>query len=91
MGGLPTPRSPAEIYGGDGNDVLAGKARVINSDTIDVTENFIRGAHQVLIIAEKTSADGILLKSRSPSCGCDEILGVTAALLQSKGFLLREF
>ena len=31
-GGLPTPRPPAEIVGGDGNDVLDGKAKVMTAD-----------------------------------------------------------
>lgn len=29
LGGLSTPREPAEIIGGDGNDVLDGKAKVV--------------------------------------------------------------
>ena len=29
FGGLPTPRNPAEIIGGDGRDVLDGKATVV--------------------------------------------------------------
>ena len=31
MGGLPTPRLPSEIVGGDGEAVLDGRARVVNS------------------------------------------------------------
>lgn len=30
LGGLSTPREPAEIIGGDGEDVLDGKARVVD-------------------------------------------------------------
>ena len=38
MGGLPTPRLPAEIIGGDGDDVLDGRARVVNVAGEDVTD-----------------------------------------------------
>jgi len=34
---------PAEIYGGDGDDVLDGRARVITSQGDDVTNAFIQG------------------------------------------------
>ena len=39
LGGLPTPRVAADLTGGDGNDVLSGKAKVITRDGQDVTEN----------------------------------------------------
>ena len=38
LGGFTTPREPAEIVGGDGEDVLNGKARVIELSGKDVTE-----------------------------------------------------
>ncbi|MBU0480667.1 MAG: DUF523 domain-containing protein [Proteobacteria bacterium] len=91
LGGLATPRLPAEIVDGDGDDVLAGNAGVVNSGGVEVTGKFVEGARQVLFIAEKLGVDGILLKSGSPSCGCGEILGVTAALLRNNGFPVREF
>jgi len=91
LGGLATPRPPAVISGGDGYDVLNGSARVVNSENVDVTEHYKLGAEQALYLARKVGADEILLKSRSPSCGCGEVLGVAAALLKSNGFLVREF
>jgi len=36
LGGLSTPRLPAEIKGGDGADVLKGQARVIRVDYITI-------------------------------------------------------
>ena len=48
LGGLPTPRAPADLVGGDGNDVLAGRARVVTRDGVDVTSHFIGGARQCL-------------------------------------------
>ena len=59
LGGLPTPRSPAEMKAG----------KVINSDGNDVTEAFEKGAAVVLEIAKQYGCTGALLKARSPSCG----------------------
>ena len=87
LGGLPTPRPPADIVGGNGSDVLAGNAKVLTREGFDVTEAFIRGAFQVLAIAENQSVEAILLKSRSPSCGQ---AGVTSALLRQHGFHIFE-
>ena len=91
LGGLPTPRESADISGGDGADVLAGTARVITQSGIDLTEEFIRGAHQVLQIARLQNVQAIFLKGRSPSCAVGGKIGVTAALLQAANFRLIEF
>ena len=48
MGGLPTPRAPAEIVGGDGHDVWAGRACVLDAHGVDVTEAFKQGAELAL-------------------------------------------
>ncbi len=97
MGGLPTPRLPAEIVGGDGDDVLEGRARVVNAAGEDVTEQFLAGAREALRMAEAAGATVAILKERSPSCGSAAIYdgtfrgavrpgrGVTAALLRRHG------
>jgi uncharacterized protein YbbK (DUF523 family) len=97
MGGLSTPRLPAEIVGGDGDDVLDGKAKVINIEGEDVTEAFIRGAEEALRAAKSVGATEAILKEKSPSCGSCVIYdgtfkgqkqagsGVTAALLKRNG------
>lgn len=97
LGGLPTPRDPAEISGGDGLNVLQGKGQVISKVDQDLTDNFIRGAYETMQIAKNTGASCAVLKSRSPSCGVDEIYdgnfsgkvisgdGVTTALLKQYG------
>ena len=90
LGGLPTPRVAADLTGGNGHDVLAGRARVITRDGIDVTENFILGARQVLEIAKQQQITKVFLKARSPSCGLNPRIGVTAALLQAEGFTVVE-
>ncbi|HKJ14839.1 MAG: DUF523 domain-containing protein [Desulfobulbaceae bacterium] len=86
LGGLPTPRTAADLVGGDGHDVLAGRARVLDRTGKDVTENFILGARQVLAIAREQDIAKVILKARSPSCGLVPKLGVTAALLQEQGY-----
>ena len=99
LGGLPTPRSPANMVGGDGYDILANKARVINTDGEDVTNAFIRGAEEANSLALFSGASIAVMKDRSPSCGLKATVfenpaghgfGVTAALLQSSGIKLFE-
>jgi len=91
LGGLPTPRPAADLVGGDGRDVLAGRARVVTREGQDITAAFLRGAGQVLEIARSHPVDAVFLKSRSPSCGLSPVIGVTAALLMEHGFRLREY
>ncbi|MBN6187984.1 DUF523 domain-containing protein [Aneurinibacillus sp. BA2021] len=101
LGGLPTPRNPAEIVGGDGFDVLDGKAKVIDNKGNDVTNLFLQGARQALHMAQTVHAKEAILKERSPSCGSTFIydgsfsgtkqkgVGVTAALLMRHGLSVR--
>ncbi len=91
LGGLPTPRTAADIIDGTGADVLAGRARVISQDGIDVSGQFIRGAEQTLFLARQLEAETVFLKAESPSCGLSPIPGVTAALLSEHGYRLLEF
>ncbi|GGM41843.1 hypothetical protein GCM10012275_11020 [Longimycelium tulufanense] len=101
LGGLRTPRRPAEIDGGDGDDVLDGRARVVDDEGTDVTAEYVAGAHRALEIARRHGADVAVLHDRSPSCGSDAIYdgtftgrttsgqGVTAALLRRHGITVR--
>ena len=85
LGGLPTPRVPAERRG----------KSVITRDGRDVTENYLRGAQEALRIARITGCKTALLKAKSPSCGCRRIYdgthtrtltdgdGVTAELMKA--------
>ena len=73
LGGLPTPRERARIKGGDGNDVLKGKAIVITENKKEVTKRFLKGAYEVLKIAKKLKIKEAILKQRSPSCGFGQI------------------
>jgi uncharacterized protein YbbK (DUF523 family) len=97
LAGLPTPRPPAEIVGGDGVDVLRGNATVITGSGEDVTEQFRDGAERVARIATSLGIDRAILQARSPSCGCGRIYdgthtgtlkdgdGVAAAALKESG------
>lgn len=87
LGGLTTPRAPAEKLDN----------RVITQDGGDVTAEFAKGAHRTLLIAQQVGAEVAILKSRSPSCGKGTIYdgthtgtlipgsGLTAELLMKNG------
>lgn len=67
LGGLKTPRNPAEIK------IIDGKRHVINNQGEDVTENFERGAIEVLNLAQNLNIKTAILQPRSPSCGVNKI------------------
>ncbi len=97
LGGLPTPRIPAEIQGGDGYAVLQGEARVLTQEGKDVSTAFLKGAKETLFLAKMQGVKTAILKEGSPSCGSKRIHdgtfsgtmcegnGVTAALLKKNG------
>jgi len=96
-GGLSVPRPPSEIILGDGADILDGKGRIINRIGEDVTDAFVRGAHDALQLCRQFDIKVAILKARSPSCSKEMIYdgtftgtlkpgkGVTAALLEREG------
>ncbi len=90
LGGLPTPREPAQIIQGDGFDVLAGKTKVLTISGRDITDNFIKGAEEVLKVCKLCYIKYAFLKEKSPSCGVNKIYnsgklvrgsGITTSLL----------
>ena len=86
LGGLPTPRPPAERRGD----------RVVTQSG-DVTEQYRRGAEETLRLARLYGCTAAVLKEKSPSCGCGRVYdgtfsgtltdgdGVTAELLKENG------
>lgn len=102
LANLPSPRCPSEIAGGEGIDVLAGKAKVVSQDGEDRSKEFLDGANKTLVIAKACGAQRAYLKSKSPSCGCGRIYdgsfsgklrqgdGVAAALLKQNGIIVIE-
>ncbi|MGD2063873.1 MAG: DUF523 domain-containing protein [Nitrospirota bacterium] len=94
LGGLSSPRCPAQIQSGDGYQVVAGGSRVIDRAGSDVTDAFLDGAHATLRIAQEAGVTQAILKERSPSCGSCRLhrrgtlvsgVGVTTALLRMHG------
>jgi uncharacterized protein YbbK (DUF523 family) len=91
--GFAVPRPPAEILGGDGSNVLAGDAVVLEDTGSNVTDRFLEGAKLAVARALKHGCVVAVLTDGSPSCGStytydgsfsgDTIvgMGVTARLL----------
>lgn len=87
LGGLPTPRIPAERVNN----------KVVNQARVDVTKEYQIGAEEALKIAKLYNCKKAILKEKSPSCGCGKIYdgtfsrnlivgnGVTADLLLKNG------
>lgn len=98
--GLPVPRPPAEIAGGDGASVLRGEALISDRSGADVTPAFLRGAQLAVEAAVQHGVRLAVLKDGSPSCGTTYVYdgtfrgqrspgaGVTAALLSRAGIRL---
>ena len=90
LGGLLTPRVPAEIVNGV----------VTNREGRNVDAEFRKGAEAALKIAKEERIDVAILQSRSPSCGVKQIYdgtfsktiidgqGVFAELMRKDGFQL---
>ena len=90
LGGLSTPRPPAERRGG----------RVVTREGEDVTAAYRRGAEETLRLCRLLGCTAAVLKERSPSCGHGEIYdgtfsgvlaagdGMTAELLAANGIPL---
>ena len=90
LGGLATPRPPAERRG----------SRVVTASGLDVTEAYARGAQQVLQLARQFSCRAAILKAKSPACGSGLIYDgsftrrlvpgwdVAAQLLRENGLLV---
>ncbi len=87
LGGLSTPREPAEQL----------KKKIFTKSGQDITNNFIRGAKEAFEIAKLFKIKKAILAKKSPSCGCGLIYdgtfsgklikgnGVTASFLKKKG------
>lgn len=91
LGGLNTPRKPVELK------VINGKRYAIDNEGKDFTENFERGALEVLKLAKNLNINKAILQPRSPSCGVNKIYsgnfdnklvdgnGILAELLKQNG------
>lgn len=109
-GGLPIPRGDSSIQKFDGEkvtfkvrsdangfDVLDHHARVVSSEEVDGTAEYVRGAYMGLEVVKRYGIKTAILKAYSPACGSKEIydgtftltlkpgVGVFAALLMRNG------
>lgn len=75
LGGLPCPRTPAEIKDG----------RVYFKDGTDVTDAFLSGANEVAEIVDQYEITEAILKEGSPSCGTSSIYDGTFTGTKVKG------
>lgn len=96
-----TPREMCDIYGGTGNDVLDGKAKVLTESGTDWTEGMIKASEKMLQIAVNEKVELAVLMDISAACGSQVIYngnrfsenkiyqigaGVSAAQLLRNGF-----
>jgi len=70
---LGTPRTMPDIHGGDGVDVLAGQARVLDEHGADLTEAMIEGGRAMLRAAQAHDVELAILTENSAACGSQVI------------------
>lgn len=75
LGGLKTPRNPAEKI----------DDKVFTNDGVDVTKEYNKGALETLKLAKELNIKKAILKARSPSCGCGIIYDGTFTHTKTKG------
>ena len=85
LAGFKVPRKPCEILNGNGEDVLNGKAKIIDVDGIDVTEKMLFGAKKAIKICLGNNVIKAYLQSRSPTCGVNKIYDGTFSTTLKKG------
>lgn len=68
-----TPRSMPDITGGDGFDVLAGRARVLDEKGVDLTAAMKEGARAMVDYAMSNNVEVAILTDMSAACGSQVI------------------
>ena len=68
-----TPRETPDIQGGNGHDVLDGKARVITQTGRDITDEMIRASLKMLQVAHEFKVELAVLMDVSGACGSQVI------------------
>lgn len=64
-----TPREMCDIYGGDGFDVLDGKANVLTSSGVDWSEGMIKASEKMLAVAQQNDIELAVMMDVSAACG----------------------
>jgi uncharacterized protein YbbK (DUF523 family) len=96
-----SPREMCDIHGGNGMDVLDGKAKVLSDSGVDWSDGMVAAAHKMLEIAKEENIEVAVMMDMSAACGSQVIYsgnrfspnkkyqigsGVCAALLIKEGF-----
>ena len=68
-----TPREIPDLEGGNGSDVLDGKAKVIDESGRDVTSKMIEGAQKMLQVAQENKVELAIMMDISAACGSQVI------------------
>lgn len=71
--GMGTPRTMPDIHGGDGFDVLDGRARVLDEHGADLTAKMVLGAEAMLAFARQHEIELAILTDMSAACGSQVI------------------
>lgn len=70
---LGSPRTMPDIHGGDGVDVIAGRAKVFDQHGKDLTAEMIDGAQAMLTFAKEQRVEMAILTDMSAACGSQVI------------------
>jgi uncharacterized protein YbbK (DUF523 family) len=96
-----SPREMCDMHGGNGFDVLDGRARLLTESGVDWTDGIIAAAEKMVAVAEHNRIELAVLMDVSAACGSQVIYegnrfaenkkyqvgaGVCAALLMRRGF-----
>jgi uncharacterized protein YbbK (DUF523 family) len=82
---LGTPRSMPDIHGGDGVDVITGRARVLDEHGDDLTGKMIEGARAMLVFAQDARVELAVLTDMSAACG-SQVISDGCRLLQTRRY-----
>jgi len=93
-GGLPTPRPPAQFFGGTGRNLLQGKAKLVDEDGRETTSYVLKAAKEILKLTDLFDIKMAIFKDKSPACGVWQVYregqivsgeGVVTAALRTRG------
>lgn len=68
-----TPREMCDIHGGDGFDVLAGKANVLTASGKDWTDGMVKASEKMLDLAHRNNVEVAVMMDISAACGSQVI------------------
>jgi uncharacterized protein YbbK (DUF523 family) len=85
LAGFKVPRKSCEIFGGTGEDVLAGNAKIIDQDGLDITKQMLIGVEKALKICLENKVTKAYLHAKSPTCGYNKIYDGSFSSILKKG------